>query len=425
MLTPIYPTTVNLIQAVRTLIYAPIYLSKQKLIASGITLNIINPKDEYGNEIVGDAESFKEFIASDNIHFCICDPMMVPLYDPELKKNVIIIGVLINKVALWAMTKNRHIRDQVFNTAFLVDKNVVSYSKPSTAGAVSVYYKIKMSKLYGSTFHKFDTDNGLELQYLDLSFDDKKIDVVITADLLAYEAHYQYNNARPVHYFSKDWDKFFFTGIITKKQMIQEGMRNITEKVLKAIKESIFDLYDFHRIKRQLPASFLDELVKDIKKYTCFHLHPQFSTVNIDERFLVDKTLNEYIESGIPAEKIAIDFDSFDKAFQLRKTVENIDKSSRYYYSKCIDNSMSESLDKEFRERWISWKRFALRIYNPFIKRYKIGLAIFVSAVGAIVFNIISKGSILVILVSLIAFAGIAFFVEFILRKIGEYVKNI
>lgn len=403
-------TKLYLIQAVRSLLYVPIYLAKEKLRANKIELEIVNPTDDNGEEIVGDAEAFNEFMKRTDLNFCVCDPMMVPLCDPNLSSNPMIVGALINRVALWAMTKDRNLYQQVagrmgkiniFESYWLADKNVISYSRPSTAGAVAAFYKQEMNRRFGGTFTMFETENGLELQHLDIPLDGHKMDVVITADLLAHEAHYNYNkNARALHNFSSDLDKFFFTGIIAKKEMLNPPLRIFLEQVLRAIKESVVELYDYYTQKRPFPAGLIKQLSVDFDKYTRTHLHPQFQNTPLERVSIVESALNQYLSNNIPSRKMAVDRESFSKAFELRQSIEKIPKPRKFYYSRAVDDQISKKLDRETDE-FISFE-FILRLYFRFVKPYKRFWSLTIPSIAAIFFNVLSRGSLLQVFMSIL-----------------------
>src|SRR5574341_438244 len=423
------PRIVNLIQAVPSLLYVPIYLSKDKLLASNITMNILNPKDTNGNEIVGDDAAFDQFREDERLHFCVCDPMMIPVCDANLDAEAIIVGALIKKVALCAMTKDPHLfskstHTRIFNSAYMIKKNVMAYSQPSTAGAVAAYYRVNMIKFFGDSFNMHGTKFGLELQYLDEKLSGLDVDVVITADLLAYEAHYDYNEARTVLNFAKQWPNFFFTGIIAKRFMLKDENKPITEEVLRKIKESMIDLYQFGEQGKELPAGFVDGLVRDIKKYTRFHLHPKLSQVNYDEKLIIEKALREYIRSGIPAHRMEVDFDCFCNAFDLRRTVEkDIKKTARHYFSKAVSNDIATSLDNEYGKN-NPWKWFTEKVYIPYIVRYRKFWAVVLPLIAGIIASLVSKGSVLVIGISVISIFFIAMIVYYVILQIEKQTKQ-
>lgn len=418
-----FSASINVIQAVRSMLYIPVYLSAERLKVQDITLNICNPHDGNGNEIVGDAEAFNEFMRSDKLHFCICDPMMVLLNDPDLNSNAVIVGTLIRKVALWAMSKNDTINNRViaggrkanyFKSPWIVGKNVVSYSSPSTAGTIAAHYSRNASLTQGGNFRIFDTENGLELQYLDKQLNGKMMDIVITADLLAYEAHYNYNkNAREVQSFADNWEEFFFTGIITKRELLESEYRIYIEKFLSAIKKATSELYNYTKLNNAPPVGFIDELVKDLDKYTRFQLHEQFNNINYDKKMIVDRALKLYLNKNIASKSIVVDFKSFDTAFELRNTIEKLPKSSKLYYKKLVDNRIAKLVDKKDRKPYLH--KIIEFVYENIIITHKKFWSITIPSVAAIIFNVLSDSTAITIIISVVFIVILAFIIEKIL----------
>ncbi len=399
------PAKLNLIQAVRSLLYVPVYLALAKLEAQGITLNICNPHDDKGNEIVGDAEAFREFMNRDDLHFCICDPMMVPINEPLLNSNAVIVGTLINKAALWAMTKNENLyyrltgedpKSNIFTAPWIAGKNVVSYSRPSTAGAIIAFHHQKSSKNHGS-FEMYSVENGLELTYLDTALRGKFMDIVITADLLAYEAHYNYNSdARDIHTFVNDWDSFFFTGIITKRAMLVQENLTYVKLLLSAIKQSTIELYDYTLRNTPPPIKFIDHLMQNLDKYTRFQCHPIFEGVELDNRLIVERALDLYLKLEIPSKTISVDFRAFETAFKLRTSINSIKGSSKKYYNNLVDNRIANILDRRYREPLI--RRMVWFIYSNIVLPYKRFWSFAVPSILAILFHLVAKASLYTII---------------------------
>jgi hypothetical protein len=416
---PAVPVHLNVIQAVRSLLYLPVYLAAERLAGKRISLNILNPHDSAGAEIVGDAEAFDEFMRRDDLHFCICDPMLVLLRDCDPPSEAVIVGTLIRKAALWSMSKDEtlfnHVvaggpRFNIFDSPYIAGKTVAAYTRPSTAGAIATYYRAIGLRRWHDSFHMYEVENGRELQYLDVPYRDTNIDVVITADLLAFMAHYNYNkNARELHSFSDDWDSFFFTGIITKRSMLTADKKQYVEQFLSAIKQSTTELYEFATRKQQLPGLFIDELVNTIERYTMFHLHPSLIGAACDKRLIVDRAITLYLERRIASDRLVVDVQSFQNAFEIRNYLDRFPKTCGQYYSRLVDNRIAAALDKRGQVPFL--RREIRSAYDRAVRPYKTFWSVAIPSVAAILFHVVATWSWQSIVISIIAIVVAAWYI--------------
>lgn len=424
------PVQLNAIQAVRSLLYLPIYLAVERLKSQQISLNVVNPCDKSGAEIVGDAEAFNEFIRRADLHFCICDPMMVPLLSNEKVKEAVIVGTLIRKVALWSMSKDESLFDHVvasgrkfniFDSPFMAGKQVASYSRPSTAGAIATYLRARSARRWTESFQLLEVENGLELQYLDSPIGNKTVDVVITADLLAFVAHYNYNRgARELHSFADDWDTFFFTGIITKRSMLTPENRPFVEKVLGAIKGAVTELYDYSRRNSPLPGGLIDELVSTADRYTMFHKHPALQSCEYDKHLIVNRAISLYMDRQIASETLEVDLQSFQNAFEIRSFLQKLPMNARDCFKQYVDNRIAIALDKRGKTPFV--RRFLAECYRRVVAPHIRLWSIAVPSVAAIIFHVVARGSVQSIVVSVIVILIIAWLLERFLKWFGDNV---
>jgi hypothetical protein len=210
--------------------YLPLFIAHEEL------------RDELDIEIAPSPHGDKSAIASlmsitardKDVHFCVCDPMMVSLEDAYSAvggDEPVVIGQIVGKVPFWAVNH----QNRAFNeTKHFGDfDQVFTYPKPNTG---YIFGKLVTAPFpgRGENFFRPEKPIGADLgHYLT-----GKSSVVIEADILNIRKYVEETDNKIVYSFARDpeYKEFCFTALLSSKNFLRTDQgRGQAQKLLEAL----------------------------------------------------------------------------------------------------------------------------------------------------------------------------------------------
>lgn len=232
---------VKIVHAVKMLHYLPLYIAQQRYLNDDFELELAPAP--FGDKSAID-KLLSTFDEDNDIHFCVCDPMMVSgVYSATTNAKPVVIGQIVDKVPFWAINhKVTNISQEVHFARF---NQIFSYPEPNTGYYFAKLIHDECLNLAGCNL-AFRPEKPIDAE-LNFYLDGKNGNVVVEADILKI-MKYQLSSHNEVVYsypHNPNYQEFCFTGLITRSEYLASDEGSLmARKLIDAIQKSIYLIYD-------------------------------------------------------------------------------------------------------------------------------------------------------------------------------------
>ncbi|MBZ5631446.1 MAG: hypothetical protein LAO06_21540 [Acidobacteriia bacterium] len=310
----------KLIYAVEMLHYLPLFIAHERELRDVLDIELAPPP-------YGDQSAIRSLTSTatkdEDIHFCVCDPMMVSLRSAHAAVGAdepLAIAQLVGKVPFWAVNHS----EPVFNTEndFERFNQIFAYPAPNTG---HIFGKL--------VYSRFETARGGSLNFrekpigadLDLYLNGAAQTVVIEADMLKIRKFTEATGNQIVYSFARNrnYKHFCFTAVLTHRAWFSTDKgRDEARSLVSALVRATDLIYTYPDLAKTYALSrFRKDYTDDI----------------------IDGALDALCKDGIFSRSPVIELAGWHKSGQLRRKMESgfAFPSSRRY----VDNRVAR---KEF-----------------------------------------------------------------------------